>query len=267
MARLDFRGKWVVVTGASSGLGRELALALGRDHGANLVLVARRLERLAELAEKLKNDHQVEAVALPADLGVPGAAQEVFAKATSGRDIFAFVSNAGVTYYGPSRGQPIGEIERLFRVNALAPIELAHLFLRYFKEKGHGGILVVTSLTAFMPIPYQNTYAATKAFLQSYMEGLAHEEAAGPVVISTCVPGGIRTEMMELSGLDKQFKTTGLAFMDADDVARCAIDGFRKGKLVHVPGLVNKLTGFLNRFVPRRTIGAAACKLYKPKEK
>jgi len=267
MARLDFHGKWVVVTGASSGLGKEIALSLARDHGANIVLVARRIERLAEIAERIRSDHKADAVAIRADLAQTGAAREVFDKATAGRDIYAFVSNAGVTYYGPSCDQSMEDIERVFRVNALAPIELAHLFLRYFKDKGVGGILAVTSLTAFMPIPYQNTYAAAKAFLQSYMEGLAHEEGCGPVVISTCAPGGIRTEMMELSGLDKQFKTSGLAFMDADQVARCAIDGFRKGKLVNVPGLVNKLTGFFNRFVPRKTIGAAACKLYKPKEK
>lgn len=243
----------VLITGASSGIGRELAGLFARDR-SDLVLVARREDRLIELAEMLRSEFGVDVFILPMDLSKRTAPKQVFSRLRKEKiEIDVLVNNAG---FG-SRGSVV-ELDTdlqvdMIQVNVGALTHLTRLFLPGMLQRGRGGILNVGSLAGFQPGPNLAVYYATKAYVLSFTEALS-EEITDPNIKITCLaPGPVRTEFGSKSKLDDSllFK---LSLMDAEPVAKAGYEGFRKGKVIVIPGIKQKLTPFLVRLLPRSIV-------------
>ncbi len=264
MHAIDFAGKLVVVTGASSGLGREIARCLALREGADLVIAARRRERLEALKAELESQCASRVHVVAVDLGTTDGPETLFREATAIGEVFALVNSTGITYWGRSLDAPMETTLRIVAVNQVAVMKTALLFLPAFVQRGSGAILSVTSAAAFAPLPYQNVYAATKHAVQSFMEGLAREYRGTGVSFSTFAPGGMATEMLVLAGTVAKHPMTSPFNMDPAVAARKAVAAFKKRKLRTVPGLLNKMGMFLFRFAPRGFISWALARDFAP---
>ncbi|MBF5043354.1 SDR family NAD(P)-dependent oxidoreductase [Aggregicoccus sp. 17bor-14] len=263
---LALASRWVLVTGASSGLGLEMARVLARVHRANLVLVARRRERLDALAAELQRDCGVQALAVAADLAEGGAAERVLAQATAeGRTLSAVVLNAGVTFYGEALAQEPAQLEALVRTNVLGMVDLASRAARHMVQaREPGALLMVSSVGGLMPLPYQAAYGASKAFVTSYGLSLGEELRAHGVSVTVFAPGGIATELLELSGLDAKFKAGQVGVMEAPACAERAVAALVSRRALVVPGLLNQALAAAPRLLPRRFLAARVAALYRP---
>jgi len=239
-----------LITGASSGIGCELAklFAAGKS---NLVLVARRQEKLDQLAAELRRDYGVQVRVLAKDLADPQSPQAIFdALAAESVTVDVLVNNAGFGAVGPVAALPVERQMDMVQVNVMALTHLTRLFLPRMIERGRGGILNVGSTAGFQPGPNMAVYYATKAFVLSFTEALA-EELVGSGVKATCLaPGPTATEFGVDSGMEK-FTIFKFGTMNAKTVAQAGYRGFRCGKVIVIPGLTNKLGAFSVRFVPR----------------
>lgn len=242
----------IVVTGASSGIGTELARGLAR-RGHNLVLVARRKDRLDALAEELRADHGVEISVQPRDLGsASDRAALVEDLRAAGRTIGGICNCAGFGTAGEFKDLPVSRESEQIEVNAIAVMELTHAFLDQMIGAGAGAVLNVASIAAFQPLPGLATYAATKAFVQSFSEAV-HEELRGTgVSVTVLCPGPVPTEWAETAGA--QSWMVGPALVSPERVADDAIVGMEQGKRSVVPGIVPKAIATAGRFVPRTAL-------------
>jgi hypothetical protein len=269
MAKLNFENRWVLITGASSGLGREMARHLAAVEKANLIVTARRKERLEQLKKEIESTHPVRVEVLPADLNRDEDVDRLFKRATETAEVYALINNAGLTGYGKTNPADMDAYEKIMNVNFKALMKLSLRFLSYFIERGNGALLNITSLGAYIPIPYQNVYAASKHAARVFTEGLFREYHAyrkKGVFICSFAPGGIRTELLHNSGLDQKYPADSPFNMKADVAARKAINAFKKKKYVSVPGAVNKLALFLAVHLPRHLVTWAAEFIYRPLE-
>lgn len=243
-----------LVTGASSGLGAEFARALAA-RGCDVVLVARRADRLQRLAAKLTDDYRVGAEVLAADLADPGGLAEVEARlAAPDRPIDLLVNNAGTGDGGPPSEMPADEQERVVRLNVIAPVRLARALAPGLLARGRGGVINVASLTAMLPgQPDGGAYAASKAFLASYGESLAADLAGrGPRVTTVC-PGYARTEMT--AGLQER-GLPAVAWVPVERVVADTLRAFAAGRPLVVPGAQYKTADALLRLLPRPVLRA-----------
>ncbi|MDX1694439.1 MAG: SDR family oxidoreductase [Ketobacteraceae bacterium] len=247
----EFKGKTALITGASSGIGESFARLLAAA-GANLVLVARREERLQALARELASGYGIETEVIPRDLGVPGAATELYRQIEErGLIIDILINNAGFGIQGDFLDAPLESHHQTINVNVMALHDLTWLFARDMVGRGSGQILLVASIAAFMPVPRFTTYAATKAYVLNLGDSLAKELAPRGVKVTTLCPGGTATEFFEHSG--QEFgRWRALAMMSSDSVAKAALEGLVRGRHVVVPGLLYKLSLLMLRLVPRR---------------
>lgn len=260
-SKMDFRGRWVLVTGASSGLGQAMAIQLARDHGAHLILVARREDRLRQLQDQLTRDYGVQCQVIAADLSCPEAVERVFSESTR-QDVYAVVLNAGVTHFGLNADLSWPAFEQLLATNLTSVVRLVNLFVPWLIGRGqHGGILLVCSMAGLLPVPYQSAYAGTKAFVTHFGQSLYHELRDQPVSVTTFCPGGIQTEMTSNSKLDF-FNNTALV-QSAEACARDALQAFARRDYLRVPGLLNRLQVWGARVLPRKWIGAIAANAYR----
>jgi short-subunit dehydrogenase len=242
--RIDLRNRWVLVTGASSGLGREMARQLARDHGANPILVARRRDRLDELRAELEASHGVSARVIAADLAKGEDVERVFRESTGFGSVDAVILNAGVTYFGPHQELEWSAYEALVATNLTSVVRLTHLFVPYLLEqKRAGALMLVTSVAGLTPAPYQAAYSGTKAFLTSFGQGFAEELHGQDVSITVFAPGGIATEMTHLSGLAAQFEGS-LALQAPDACAREGLRALVARRSLAVAGWLNRLQLF-----------------------
>jgi short-subunit dehydrogenase len=240
----------VLITGASSGIGAELARLFAAD-GSALILTARREDRLTELAQELKQRSRVEVQTVAADLSRPDAPSVLFDKlAGDGVSVDVLVNCAGFGARGAVADLSLERQREMLQVNVLALTELTRLFVAGMRDRGRGGILNVASTAAFQPGPYLSTYYASKAYVLHFTEGLAEELRGTPLKVTCLAPGPTHTEFAAESGLQ-----TSLLFkhgvMSARDVARAGYSGFRKGRVIVVPGFKNKALAFLVRLTPR----------------
>lgn len=249
------RNSTVVVTGASSGIGAALArLLAGRGHA--LTLVARRREELEALAAEVHERHGVTADVRPADLGDPADRTKLIgALRQSGRTIAGLVNNAGFGSFGWFAALDQEWERQEVHVNVVALHELTGELLPAMVERGAGAICNVGSVAGVQPLPGNATYAATKAFVNSFSEAL-HSELTGTGVSCTLVtPGPVRTEFAGRAGIgDVEASTPGFAWGTAEDVATAALAGMESGRRVVVPGLTAKAMSQGGRFTPRRVL-------------
>ncbi|HET8936204.1 MAG TPA: SDR family NAD(P)-dependent oxidoreductase [Polyangiales bacterium] len=252
-----------MVTGASSGLGREMARDLAKRHSANLILVARRRERLEELKTELEQKYRVQARVISANLARREDVDRVFTEATGACDVQAVVLNAGITHFGQHHDLTWEEFENMLDTNVKSAVRFTHHFIPYLLGKDQGGAMMfVTSMAGLQPAPYQTAYSSTKAFLTSFGLGLHHELAGKNISITTFAPGGIATEMTESNGLAAHFGRS-LQMQAAEFVAREAINALVQRRYLHVPGQFNRLQLFLPRLLPRRLVGSVVASSFQ----
>jgi short-subunit dehydrogenase len=265
MPRLDFTGRLVVVTGASSGLGREIALALALREKADVVIAARRRDRLEALKVEIESRSGSHAHVIAIDLGDAGAPQTLFREATARGQVAALVNCAGITYYGRTLDASMAECLRIVTVNQLATMETTLLFLRYFLDRSSGAILAVTSVSGVVPTPFQTVYSASKHAVQVFMEGLSREYRGRGVSICTFAAGSMATEMITKSGLDRRYGTGSPVYLNLVKSARYAVSSLKKGKLFSVPGVMYKIAVVLARLAPRWFLLWAVERFYTPR--
>jgi short-subunit dehydrogenase len=240
----------VLVTGASSGIGRELARVFAAN-GSNLIVVARGREKLDELANELHTRHGVRVDVLPKDLSQPGAAESLDSDLrAAGLNVDVLVNNAGFGVHGNFAESDLKRQREMILLNILALTELARLLLPAMRRRARGGILNVASTAAFQPGPFMAVYYATKAYVLSFSEALADELRGEPVTITCLCPGPTRTGFASAADAVKTPLFEKFAG-DAAGVARQGYRGFRQGKAVIIAGFLNKLGAFSTRFAPR----------------
>lgn len=256
---MDFRSQWVLVTGASSGLGREVARLLAREHGANLVLAARRLERLMELKAELEPTG-VSVVPVAADLAKLEDVDRVFSEATRGRELYAAVLNAGVTHFGSHDDLSWDDFERMLAVNVRSVVRLSRQLVPHFEQSQRGGgMMFVSSMAGVVPVAYQTAYSGTKAFLVNYGCALHHELSGRNVSVTTFVPGGIQTEMTA----GESFGPLRNWLMPVDKAAREAVDALGARRFIYAPGITNRLSLAVARLVPQRFLTGRVAATYR----
>jgi uncharacterized protein len=244
------RAETVLITGASSGIGRELARLYARD-GARLVLIARSEDKLRQLADELAAKYGAEAQVVPADLSRPASPREIVeALAQRHIDVDVLVNDAGFGARGSIAGIGVERQLEMIEVNVAALTALTALLLPGMLERRHGAILNVASTAAFQPAPNQAVYGATKAYVLSLTGALAEEVRGSGVRVSCLAPGPTETGWAAQAGmLGTRLFRRGV--MDAGRVARAGHDGLRQGKTLVIPGLRNRILAFSVRLSPR----------------
>jgi short-subunit dehydrogenase len=251
----------VLITGASSGIGGELARCFA-ESGSDLVLVARREDRLRDLAQELAGRYAVKTRLLAKDLARPTATSEIADELRNGGvRVDVLVNNAGFGDSGPFGQLDLERQMNMVQVNVGAATELTHRFLPDMLRNGRGGILNVASTAAFQPGPWMSVYYATKAYTLHFSEGLA-EELAGTGVSVTCLcPGPTDTEFGAEAHMEGSLLFR-LGTMSAADVARSGYAGFRRRKVIVIPGVRNKFVAFIVRLGPRSAVRKIARMLH-----
>lgn len=243
----------VLVTGASSGIGEEIAREFSR-RARHVVLVARRADKLEELAASLGST----AVVLAADLSNAEERAALPARvADLGLVVDVLVNNAGLSTSGPiATSDPVAELN-LIEVDVSAVADLCSRFVPGMVARGRGAVLNVASVGAFGPVPGQAAYGAAKAFVLSYTQSLGQELQGTGVVASTLCPGPVKTEFGATAGIsdaDAEAALPKAMWVSAAEVARTAVDGLSSGKSVIVPGTFNKVGAAAYKILPRRLL-------------
>jgi len=240
----------VMITGASSGIGVELARLFAAD-GSDLVLVARRADRLAEIAEELKGRFGTAPTVMPADLTDYEARTALVNQLQkSGARIDVLVNDAGFGARGAVAELSAERQLEMIELNIAALVHLTTLFLPGMKERGQGGILNVASTAAFQAGPFMAVYYASKAFVLHFTEALAAELRDTPLSVTCLAPGPTRTEFASTAAVERT-RLFSAGVMDAETVARAGYRGFRRKRLIVIPGLKNKALALTVRLVPR----------------
>ena len=237
-----------LITGASAGIGQGFAKELAK-RGYDVVLVARRKDRLDQLAADIAANGDATADVLAADLAAEDGVALVEQRLRSG-DIDVLVNNAGFGTVGEFGDLPLDkELEEL-DVNVRALMRLTHAALSSMLPRKRGSIVNVASTAAFQAIPYNATYAATKAFVLHFSEAV-HEEAKPHGVTVTCVcPGPVKTEFQEVAGMG-DVRIPAMAWDSVDTVVKTALSAMRSGRAIAIPGTLNTLSAVGTRMVPR----------------
>jgi short-subunit dehydrogenase len=259
--RKEWQGRWALVTGASSGIGEALAVELAAA-GTNVVLTARRQDRLEALAARLSAEYKTQVKTFVADLEDPAAPEKIFAATEgAGLAIDVLINNAGFGYFGEFfKGEPARQAA-MVQVNCTAVVALTNLFLPRMVDRHRGDILIVASTAAYQPVPYLTTYAATKVFDRFLAEGLAEEVKRYGVRVSALCPGPTESEFGKVSGA-KFDQMRGV--QKADVVARRGLEGLVRGKHWVIPYLVGQVGVFAQRFFPRRLVTGGVEKTLRP---
>jgi len=260
MHSMDFRNKWVLVTGASSGLGKEMAEQLAVVHGANLVVSARRSDKLEALKADLEKRARVKVEIVTADMCKLEDVDRLIDYVTTERPIYGAILNAGVTHFGEYHELAWEDFQRLLHTNVTSVVRMTTRLLPFLEKSGEGGgLLIVSSMGGLQPVPYQTAYSASKAFLINFGCGLFHEVDGKNVSVTTYAPGGIATDMTSGNRFD------GLRgwLEPVDDVAREGIDAFRRRKYLHVPGLMYRVGAVLTRMLPQQIVTGRVASEYR----
>ncbi len=235
-----------LVTGASSGIGRELARLLARD-GYDVVLVARNRARLEELSRELESDHQVQTWVIVQDLAEPGAPDAIRTELQrEGIQVVVLVNNAGTQVYGALEEADRGQLLEMLQVNVAALTDLTKLFLPDMLAQGEGKILNLGSIGSFVPGPLNAVYCASKAYVLSFSKAIAAELRGSGVTVTALCPGPTKTDFMTRHDM-QDVRLFRLA-MDPVTVAEIGYRGMMRGRPVVVPGLGNRLQVLVFQF-------------------
>ncbi len=255
-------GRWALVTGASGGIGADLAAVLA-EKKCNLVLAARSESKLQEVGRDLTAKHGVEVRVVPKDLSLQEGPKELHEYVTGeGLTVDFLLNNAGLGSVGPTLDTPWERHEAMIVLNVRALLHLSWLFLPQMISRDSGRILNMASLAAFQPMPGFASYAATKSFVLHLTEALSVELAGTNVRVSALCPGFTRTDFWETAGSQGNWFRKQLT-VDSRGVAEYGVRLMLAGRPVGIPGLINKFVAFSNRLGPRRLSARIAQLLMK----
>ena len=267
---MTLKGKTALVTGASSGMGAAFAGLLAA-RGADLVITARREDRLKALAADITQKHGVAVTVIPLDISLPNAAAALFAKTEGeGVPVEVLVNNAGFAMLGTFLDMPYERASELFRVNMLALSELTWLFARAMRDRKSGYILNMASFSAFTPVPNMAAYSASKVFVRNFSEALAVELEGSGVKLTTICPGIVDTDFYEIAS-----RTAGRLIKPSggdtpEKIAAIGLDALFGGERLCIPVAKDHLNAFFMKLLPRGFIMKTAGKemgLNKPGKK
>ncbi len=239
-------GPWALVTGASSGIGKSISEQLAQQ-GLNLVTVARGKKDLDGLKNDLEQRYGVQVMTISEDLSKPESS-DFLAEQTANLDVGLLVANAGFENDGPFIDNDADDESRLLALNINSPMTLSHIFARRFAERGKGGILLISSLFGYQGVPYVANYSASKAYILSLGEALNVELAPLGIDVTVLSPGMTRTAMTDNMPVD--FNKMPITQHTPDRVASVGLGALGR-KATVVPGLINKIYAWENRFIPR----------------
>jgi short-subunit dehydrogenase len=240
-----------LITGATAGIGLEFARQLAA-RGDTLVLVARDTARLAEVARSLREEFGVEVETLTADLVQPDQLAGVEARLLeAARPVDLLVNNAGFGLKQRFLDNSVEAEQAMLDVLVTAVLRLSHAALRTMTERGHGGIINVSSVAAFLP---RGSYAAAKAWVNSFSEWAHHEYAPRGVTVMALCPGFTKTEFHQRMDVTRG---TGFMWLEPDFLVRKALEDFDKGRAYSIPGAQYKTIIALTRLIPNRALQAA----------
>jgi len=259
MEQMNLLGKWVLVTGASSGLGSGMARVLADRHRANVILAARREDRLRQLSDELQRSHGVQVDVFPVDLTNDDAIEKLIEYALH-RQVAAAVLNAGVTHFGPYEELSYESFKRMLQINVTSVVHLATRLIPTMRTRDEGGaILLVSSLAGIVPVPYQSAYSGTKAFLVAFGTNLHEELRSSGVTVTTYAPAGIATEMTA----GTRFDDLRGWLMPVDKCAQEGIDALVDHRNLYIPGFVNQAGSWLGRALPRGLVASVVGSRYR----
>lgn len=256
-------GSTALVTGASSGIGAELARQLA-GHGHTVTLVARREDRLRDLADEIRGRHGTRAEVIGCDLSDTAARERLVAEvAERGLTVELLLNNAGFGSAGSFQELDLDWEIRMVRTNIEAIVDLCGRYVPGMVERGSGAVLNVASTAAFQPLPRQSTYSASKAFVLAFTEALSADLAGTGVTATALCPGPVRTEFTDAhEGFEAAAHTPDFLWMTAEETARIGLEGLARGKRVVVPGAGNRLGTIAGHLVPRSLLLPLARRFY-----
>nr|WP_308072482.1 SDR family oxidoreductase [Streptomyces bambusae] len=258
---MTYRNTVALITGASSGLGAEFARQWA-ERGADLVLVARRLDRLEELAADLSARYGVKAHAVAADLALPGAAAGLRAELDArGITVHTLVNNAGFGSHGHLTHQDPAQITEMIQVNVTAVAELTRAFLPGLLADGRGALVTVASAAAYQPTPAMAVYGATKAFVLNFTEAVGYEVRRSPLRVLAVSPGPVSTEFFDVAGKDAAVGRMATAEQVVTATRRALERGSTPPSIV--AGLGNRVSALASALAPRRVALTVAGRMLK----
>lgn len=254
-----------MVTGASSGIGEALALALAAQ-GTHVVLVARSVDRLAALAARIQGAGG-RATVLPSDLAAPGAAQRLFEEVQRrGLPVDTLVNNAGFGFYGGFENEAPAHLGEMLQLNVVALAELTRLFAPTLLQR-RGSVLNLASTVAFQPAPYMAAYGATKAFVLSLSEALWAEYRARGLRVAAVCPGPVETPFIDAMGAGVRSTPVFRMALPVDEVVRACLRALDGRSPTRIVGWLNRLLAQTNRVSPRALVARVSAALFAPRPK
>src|SRR3954470_10774913 len=254
-----------LITGASAGIGAALAEVCA-EHGHDLILVARRRDRLDSSAADIERRFHVKVTCVTEDLPEPEGPGRVFDAVTAqGLEVEHLINNAGVGLYGRFSQTDLNAELKMIQLNVTSVVELTKRFLPSMIQRRSGRILNVASTAAFVPGPWMSFYYATKAFVLSFSEAIGYELKPSGITVSTLCPGPTQSEFKVRAGSQRS-RLFEAFLMDAPTVARAGYDGMMSGKSVVIPGIRNKLIPVAARIIPRPMIAKMSHRAARPAE-
>ncbi|WP_433207408.1 SDR family NAD(P)-dependent oxidoreductase [Nocardia sp. CA-107356] len=202
MTAVEYRGQTTVITGASAGLGAEFARQLAA-RGSDLILVARRADRLDALATELAAAHGIRVTPIPLDLSLPGAGRALAAEVSArALPVTSVINNAGFGTFGPFHREDPERLQAEVAVDIAAVVDISRAFIDQLRQTGNGVLLNVASMAAYLPVPNMAVYAASKAFVLNFTEALWQESLETGLRVMALSPGATATEFFEVIGND-----------------------------------------------------------------
>lgn len=261
-----FKGYSTLITGPTSGIGKDLAELFARN-GSHLILVSRDVDRLQVLKKDWESRFQIRCTVIARDLSVTGSHEALAADVRRlGLGVDVLVNNAGYGVYGRFYEEAITPQLGMIQLHVVVPTYLSHVYLPQMIRNRRGGILNVASTGAFQAVPIENVYCATKSYLVHFTEALGEEVGRGPVKVSCLCPGPTETPFFS-TALMKSSLPVKISRMEARKVARLGFDGFRKGKRLVITGFSNQVMVNAIRFAPREMVTKVAKRIVEKKFK
>ncbi len=265
MRKQNLKGQWALVTGASGGIGKEMALYLA-SFGVNLILAARNKSKLDETAQSARDLYGIETSVISIDLSVAGAARKLYDEIKkTGVKVDILANNAGYGLHGFFNDVALEKHSAMLRLNIMALTELTGLFLEDMKKNNNGQILLTASSAAFQPTPEYSDYGASKSYVLNFGNALRYELKKQKLNIhcSVLCPGPTDTSFLKTAEHGKTGLFFKLFMMKPDKVAKIGIKAMLKNKPFVVSGFWNKIMAFSTRFIPRRLITSIAYRMMK----
>jgi short-subunit dehydrogenase len=260
MKKLNFENTTILITGASSGIGKEFATQLA-SKGANLILTARTHSDLINLAEELESKHKnIWIKTIPADLSELNGSRALFENINDlDLSVDYLINNAGFGKFCEFSGESFETYHKMMMLNINALVELTHLYLPTLINKNSGGVINVASIGSFQPLPYQTVYGASKAFVLSFSEALTGELLDTNIRVMALCPGTTESRFMENANAD----TSNMNLAPASKVVSSALTAFTKNRMYTVSGTINYLVSLIPRLVSRKRTVKIVANMFK----